>query len=148
MAVHGRADKQTAGRRPKIIEALKFVRAYPHEIEADLAFRGVDILDWHRGDMSSRRLLVLLEGLPEDSLFRTAMRDGDWGLDAYVQAGILNELRLLRTDQAAVNGHKMEVSFIESPAQIERRQEAEREREAQRAGILAQLYGKDLGGTA
>jgi hypothetical protein len=89
---------------------------------------------------------VLLEGLPEDSLFRTAMRDGDWGLDTYVQAGILNELRLLRTDQAAVNGHKMEVSFVESPAQVERREETEREREAQRAGILAQLYGQNLGG--
>lgn len=128
------------------MEALKFVRAYPHEIEADLAFRGIDIADWHRGDMSSRRLLVLLEGLPEGSLFKTALRDGDWGLDEYIQAGVLNELRLLRTDQAAVNGHKMEVSFVESPAQIERRQETEREHEAQRAGILAQLYGQDLGG--
>ena len=34
-------------------------------MEAHLAFRGVDIGDWHRGTMSSRRLLVLCEHIPE-----------------------------------------------------------------------------------
>lgn len=34
-------------------------------MEAQLAFRGIDIGDWHRGTMSSRRLLVLCEHIPE-----------------------------------------------------------------------------------
>ena len=34
-------------------------------MEAHLAFRGIDIGDWHRGTMSSRKLLVLCEHIPE-----------------------------------------------------------------------------------
>jgi len=34
-------------------------------MEAYLAFRGIDIGDWHRGTMSSRKLLVLCEHIPE-----------------------------------------------------------------------------------
>ena len=42
-------------------------------IEAELAFRGIDIADWHQGSLddkgrpilSSRRLLTLLEHIPE-----------------------------------------------------------------------------------
>ncbi len=46
-------------------------RFYAREIEADLGLRGIDIADWHRGAMSSRRLIVLTDGLPvEDSWFR------------------------------------------------------------------------------
>lgn len=98
--------------------------------------------------MSSRRLLVLLENLPEDSAFKRAVRNGDWGFNEYLQAGLLNEIRLLRIDQAAINGQKMDADLLESPAQIERREELNRERETQRAGILAQLYGQDVGGKA
>lgn len=34
-------------------------------MEAHLAFRGIDIGDWHRGTLSSRKLLVLCEHIPE-----------------------------------------------------------------------------------
>lgn len=98
--------------------------------------------------MSSRRLLALLEHLPEDTAFKKAHREGDWSFDEYVAAGIVNELRLLRTDQAAINGQKMETILIESPAQIEKKNEIELVNQAHRAGILAQLYGQDLGGKA
>lgn len=124
------------------------MREYATEIEADLAFRGIDIADWHRGDMSSRRLIALLRHLPEDSAFKRATREGDWTFQEYMQAGIVNEVRLLRIDQAAINGHKMEADLIESPAQIERREELNRVKGAHRAGILAQLHGEDLGGVA
>lgn len=98
--------------------------------------------------MSSRRLLVLLDHLPEDSAFKTAIREGDWSFEQYISVGILNEIRLLRTDQAAINGHKMDSALIESPAQMERKQEIGRRNEALRAGILAQLNGENVGGTA
>jgi len=145
VAVHGRADQGASGHRPKIIEAASIVRLYPHEIEADLAFRGIDIADWHRGDMSSRRLIALLQHLPDDSAFKKSHREGDWGFNEYMWAGIVNEVRLLRSDQAAINGQKMDISLIESPAQLEQKHELEKVREVQRAGILAQLRGEDLG---
>jgi len=95
--------------------------------------------------MSSRRLIALLQHLPDDSAFKRAHRDGDWGFDEYMWAGIVNEVRLLRSDQAAINGQKMDISLIESPSQLEQKYELEKVRAVQRAGILAQLHGEDLG---
>lgn len=94
--------------------------------------------------MSSRRLLVLLKGLHPRSLFQTERR-GDWSDDEYRQAAVVNELRLLRVDQAAINGEKMEAVLMESPRQIEAADDVRAERNAQRAGILAQLHGIDIG---
>ena len=57
----------------------------------------------------------------------------------------INELRLLRVDQAAINGSKMDATLMESPAQQEASAYQEAERNAVRTGILAQLHGQDLG---
>lgn len=54
-------------------------RQEPTAIEAELIDRGQDILDWHRGTMSSRRLLALLEHPKTvDSPYARALRDGEW----------------------------------------------------------------------
>jgi hypothetical protein len=54
-------------------------RQEPTAIEAELIDRGLDILDWHTGRMSSRRLLALLEHPKSaDSPYARAMRDGEW----------------------------------------------------------------------
>jgi hypothetical protein len=95
--------------------------------------------------MSSRRLLVLLKGLDAESEYKTATRNGDWSDKTYMRAATVNELRLLRVDQAALNGEKMEVTLMESPAQREARAEEEAEHHAIRTGILAQLHGLDIG---
>jgi hypothetical protein len=124
---------------------MTLVRYFPHEIEADLAFRGIDIADWHQGKMSSRRLLVLLEGLPDDSLYRKARRDGDWSDGEYLRAALINEVRLLRVDQAALQGQKMEATLLRSPAQLDAEKEEEAKNLAVRTGILAQLHGRELG---
>jgi hypothetical protein len=50
--------------------------------------------------MSSRRLLVLLKGLDAESEYKTATRNGDWSDKTYMRAATVNELRLLRVDQA------------------------------------------------
>lgn len=44
-------------------------------VEADLAFRGIDLRDlWRRGSgLTLRRLFVLLKGLPPDSQFKAEM---------------------------------------------------------------------------
>jgi hypothetical protein len=95
--------------------------------------------------MSSRRLLVLLKGLDDESEYQTARRDGDWSDKMYMRAATVNELRLLRVDQAAINGEKMEATLMESPAQRAAKALEEAEHNAIRTGILAQLHGQDIG---
>lgn len=50
---------------------------YAAEIEASLeaTYPHVNIGQWMRGEMSSRKLLVLLNGLPPDCWFWTRVRD-------------------------------------------------------------------------
>jgi len=45
-----------------------FVDEHAEALEADLLHHyGVDLLDWHRGRLSTRRLSVLIRYLPRDS---------------------------------------------------------------------------------
>lgn len=116
------------------------MRQFPREIEADLLFRGIDIGDWHRGEMSSRRLLVLVDALPDDSRFCTERRDGDWSAKEYLDAAIVNELRLLRADQAAIHTeNKMDVNLVESPGQVQKEEELHEKAQAVRSRIMSEL---------
>lgn len=91
--------------------------------------------------MSSRRLLVLVSALPDDSAFAKAVRGGDWSLAEYLRAATVNELRSLRVDQAAVHQQRLEMSYVESPRQIEDREDDAEEKAAIRKQILTQLTG-------
>lgn len=71
-------------------------RQHPTEIEADLLDRGHDIMDWHAGRMSSRRLLVLLKEAPETGPYKTAQRGGTWPEFMQILAEIHKELALYR----------------------------------------------------
>lgn len=119
------------------------MRQFPREIEADLLFRGIDIGDWHRGKMSSRRLLCLIDALPEDdTAYWRERRDGDWSAREYINAAIVNELRLMRADQAAIHtDEKMDVSLVESPAQAKQDEEMSQRVKDVRAHLKAQLTG-------
>lgn len=56
-----------------MLDALKIWRLYPTQIESGLSlFTRHDIGEWFRGELSSRKLLVLLEELPEKSRFKEA----------------------------------------------------------------------------
>ncbi|AOT23907.1 tail assembly chaperone [Mycobacterium phage Maxxinista] len=112
---------------PKLLEAVRLLREYAAEIEVDLALKNIDIFDWYnftkRKDgapkLSSRRLLnIVYGGLDDKSVTKTAMREGDWSPDEYAQAATVNELRLLRADQAAISGRSFDVNLMKSPAQL------------------------------
>lgn len=125
------------------MEAVVYMRQFPNQIEADLLFRGIDIADWHQGRMSSRRLLCLIDALPDDSAYWKERRDGDWSVQEYMQAALVNEMRLLRSDQAAIHtDEKMDVNLVESPA--ERHKEEERAQKVLdvRHHLMAQLKGE------
>lgn len=55
--------------------ALQTVKAYPQQIESGLAqYYHRDVGEWHRGELSSRKLLILLNGMPSDSWFWSTVR--------------------------------------------------------------------------
>lgn len=120
------------------------MRQFPKQIEADLLFRNVDIGDWHRGEMSSRRLLCCIDALDADpdSAFSKERRDGEWSVKEHLQAALVNEMRLLRADQAAIHtGDKMDIDLVESPSQRKQNEEqAERSRQA-RQRVMSELKG-------
>lgn len=120
------------------------MRQFPREIEADLIFRGIDIHDWHQGRMSSRRLLCLIDALPDDSTYMKERRDGDWSDQEYINAAIVNELRRLRADNAAINADfKMDVHMVESPAQAMEHENLNERSKQVRQHLLSQLAPKD-----
>lgn len=125
---------------PKVTDAFLVWRFYSREIEADLLrYYRIDIRDWYRGDLDSRRLLLLLEELPPDSSFQTwAMRGGDWSEDQYVQARILNEVALSRAD-----GKGYMPTLLKSPLQIADEESTDSYRRMRHEETLRQLSGKE-----
>lgn len=114
------------------------------EIEADLYFRGIDIFDWYRGKISDRRLLVLLRYLPEDSAFKSVMREHDWPLQEHLQTGTLNEIKAMRGDLWALLGHELLPFNPVLPPSSKRARDAKRAMvRAVHDDVIAQLRGRN-----
>ncbi|MEU0027678.1 hypothetical protein [Streptomyces sp. NPDC006335] len=66
---------------------------------------GVDLLDWHRGRLSSRRLRVLVEHLPADSSFARAVHgeQADWTVTDHLLAAVVDHLAVANWMFATVN---------------------------------------------
>lgn len=75
---------------------LSLIREHGDAIEADLAFRGFDLLDMWRGTLSPRKVDVLIRGLPADSATRMSINGEPlWGRTDYILADLID----------ATNGH-------------------------------------------
>ncbi|MFE7572418.1 hypothetical protein ACFU76_36690, partial [Streptomyces sp. NPDC057539] len=64
-------------------------------LEADLLRHyGLDLLDWHRGRLSSRRLAVLLQHLPRDSAVARELHGeaAEWSPTDYLLAQVIDQL--------------------------------------------------------
>ncbi len=64
-------------------------------MEADLLrYYGVDLLDYHRGRLSARRLRVLVEHLPRDAALVRELHGEttEWGLTEHLLAAAVDEL--------------------------------------------------------
>lgn len=81
-------------------------RPYANKIEADFRefYNGVNIGQWHRGEMSSREFLSLLDGLPARSRYKGALRgapfgiDYEWSPEEYRAAALARQLAPLNSD--------------------------------------------------
>lgn len=60
---------------PKVSEVIPRWKLFSREIESDLSiYHRRDIGEWFTGEMSSRKLLVLTDGLPDESWFKMSVR--------------------------------------------------------------------------
>lgn len=74
-----------------------WLRDYGEAIEADLLFRGIDLLDFYRGRITARRLYVLVDNLPpESSTIRMAYADSNAHTDATASSAGANGTSRLR----------------------------------------------------
>lgn len=73
---------------------LALIREHGDAIEADLAFRGFDLLDLWRGRLTARKVDVLIRGLPPDSATRIALngRDPLWTRTDHVLADLVDSV--------------------------------------------------------
>lgn len=87
-------------------EAISRWMAFPKQIEAGLRLyvHGANIGQWHRGEMNSRELLVLIEGFPDDSWYKRSCEgypygvERDWTKAEYLAARQVAEIAASRGD--------------------------------------------------
>ena len=88
--------------------------------------------------MTSRELLVILDGLPERSEFKTwAFRGGDWTSEQLISARIANQLALSRAD-----GRDYEFDLILSPYEQAKELVHDDWQRTRHDEVLAQLRGE------
>jgi hypothetical protein len=131
---------------------------FPTEIEADFAhwYPNDSLLDWHRGTrdqehgmllLSSRRLIVLLAGLPARSNYKTSQRGGYLSEAELVVYETYNEIAKLRASYYAVKGGEESryepFEFLDPIVRIEAAI-AEELRDEELETASEQLYG-DMG---
>ena len=82
-----------------MLSVMPIWASFPNQIEADLqSVYGRRIEEWHRGEMSSRELLSLLDNLPERSNYKGAVRGAaygvpyDWSPAEYREAALARQL--------------------------------------------------------
>ncbi|WP_326704062.1 hypothetical protein [Streptomyces cyaneofuscatus] len=91
-------------------------------LEADLLRHyGTDLLDWHRGRLSSRRLAVLVKRLPRDSALVRDLHGeaADWSVTDYLLATAVDQLAESNWMFATVNQDE-EAETLEYPVAVRR----------------------------
>lgn len=128
----------SAAKTPKAADAFKVWRWFSREIEADFfRFYRLDVRDWFRGAMDSRRFLTLVDGLPAESLYKTwAHRGGDWTEQQYITARQMNETALGRAD-----GKGYQPQLVKSPFQLAADEAEDAYRQMRHDENLRQLRG-------
>ncbi|MEU8561527.1 hypothetical protein AB0C45_08545 [Streptomyces cyaneofuscatus] len=82
---------------------------------------GLDLLDWHRGELSSRRLSVLLRHLPRDSAVARELHGetAEWSVSDYLLAAAVDQLAEANWMFATVNQDE-DAEPLEYPAPVSR----------------------------
>ena len=124
---------------PKVMEAVILWSRAPSELAADLSrYHQRRIADWHSGELSSFEMLELLEHLPEDGAYKTALRDGAWTDQEAAIFQIANELAILRSAHVpGVDSADLGSQLFRSPAEIRRLIAEAKERQEGTIAVLS-----------
>lgn len=87
----------------------------------------MDVGDWWRGTLSSRRLIVLAKNLTDESATKRAMGDG-WSMTTHLMVSVINEQRLARADYAAAHGETVNPTLIPRPGELSADEKREQSR--------------------
>jgi hypothetical protein len=98
-----------------VLEVLPSWIAFPRQIESGLRahFHGANIGQWHRGEMSSRELLVLLDGMPEESEYKRALDGYPYGVERDWTKGEYRQARMVA--EAAVANRSLDLDELVGP---------------------------------
>lgn len=89
----------------------------------------MDVGDWWRGTLSSRRLVVLVQHLSEESATKRAMADDPWPLMTHLLVSVVNEQRLARADYASAHGESVKPTLIPRPGETSADEDREQARD-------------------
>ncbi|MFF9868495.1 hypothetical protein ACF1G0_24355 [Streptomyces sp. NPDC013953] len=91
----------------------------------------MDLLDWHRGRLSSRRLAVLVRHMPRDSALARALHGeaAEWGVSDYLLAAAVDHLAESNWMFATVNQDE-DAEALEYPKPVPRPDGGEAEESA------------------
>ncbi|MFJ8695335.1 hypothetical protein [Streptomyces roseolilacinus] len=94
----------------------------------------MDLLDWHRGRLSSRRLAVLIKHMPQDSAL-CRERDGEaaeWSVTDYLLAALVDHMAAANWMFASVHSDE-DSDPPEQPVPVPRPGDRERREEAEQS---------------
>jgi len=130
-------------RIPKVWEMLARIRLWPREIEADLQREyGVDVADWHTGRLTSRRALVFLDQLSEESGYKREFeRDGNWPPWQQMLKDLHNETALHRAGLYAGGENAYTPTMYLDPVELRKRIAEAEELQEFREQAESELYG-------
>lgn len=90
-----------------MISLLPILREHGGAIEYDLQRMNLDLRDWFRGSMSSRRLWCMINNLAHDPATNTYRSiGGPWNLETLLLAAVIDDVRLGNYILAAANSPK------------------------------------------
>ncbi|MFD3327590.1 hypothetical protein [Streptomyces sp. NPDC058701] len=86
-----------------------------------LRYYGKDLLDWHRGELSSRRLHVLVKHLPRESSVNRELfgEAADWSVTDHLLAATVDHLAAANWMFASVNSEE-DAEPLEAPEPVPR----------------------------
>ena len=128
----------------KVWDMLARIRLWPREIEADLQreYR-INIADWHTGRLSSRRILVLLDQLSENSGYKREFeRGGNWPVWQQMLKDLHNETALHRAGLYAGGEHSYDPTLYIDPVEHRQRQAEAEELQEFHDEAESELYGR------
>lgn len=125
---------------PKVPLAIDLWRRHAKAIEAHLAFRGLNIADWHQGTrddrgrliLSSRRLLVLCEHIPEVG--------GRWPISLRMAKETHKEIALHRAALYVGGPHEYTPVLFLDPAEAREMVDDQRDDSEQMEQAAGQMY--------